>query len=757
MRWPLRRRPQADAAPPASPAAPVRRDWATLPPIEPAIGAAPLIAQRSPGRPGLSGVGPLTRALAPLGHHLRTDAPWGTATGLAAVIAGPREPLPSLRGAGRPRQAPPPGPGEMPVIEPVRVVAATELPADEPSGAVSLIRSPEPAAGATAPPQRLAQGAASVQRLSEPAPTPDVDVAGEAPPIRVRPSLGQSRRLGIGIPFSRTPVQRAGAESAGADGAAVAPPLAIAPLAEPERPAAAAPVAESVREAESGRMAAGRMATPGRAPSPVPGPGELTASEPATTPAAAVRVSTPALPPSESPSPPVALDTNATAPPLTVDRPALGPIPAGRRATPVQRQRRAPVDTTHAPTGTTPSPPLGSLPPPARPDPSRRGASPAIGSPGGAEAPATGVPAAIPGADRQPARRAVEPATPGGVAEEPRTSPPADPAPNPPAPPSPVHTHPAACPPHAQGTALIASAPVIPLTLTPPAGRPLPSATGAAPPPLAAFAVQRSSAPAAVATSPARSPMTGPSPTPGTAAAGASATPGAATAPMTAARTAQTPALPPDRAAAAARPVVARFPIAAWQPPPPPRPAPAAQAPLVGSLPLVQATWSHPPDPAPSTLVTSPPPERGGTAGAAPQAMPPLSGALAPPRPVAVLAAVQRDHRPSPPAPSDPPLRLYAPSGAGATGANPDGGASPGSVVTLPGMTAQRAVDEPAATPPTVQTAAAPAAPGAGGHGGHSEAEMEELARRLYEHIGIRLRAELLVERERAGMVTDLW
>jgi hypothetical protein len=33
---------------------------------------------------------------------------------------------------------------------------------------------------------------------------------------------------------------------------------------------------------------------------------------------------------------------------------------------------------------------------------------------------------------------------------------------------------------------------------------------------------------------------------------------------------------------------------------------------------------------------------------------------------------------------------------------------------------------------------------------------MEELARRLYEHIGGRLRAELLVERERAGMVTDL-
>jgi hypothetical protein len=78
-------------------------------------------------------------------------------------------------------------------------------------------------------------------------------------------------------------------------------------------------------------------------------------------------------------------------------------------------------------------------------------------------------------------------------------------------------------------------------------------------------------------------------------------------------------------------------------------------------------------------------------------------------------------------------------------------------------VTPQRAVEEPApgpSQPPASlqqQATAEPAAAGAGSPGGgRSEGEMAELARRLYEHIGTRLRAELLVERERAGMVTDL-
>jgi hypothetical protein len=121
------------------------------------------------------------------------------------------------------------------------------------------------------------------------------------------------------------------------------------------------------------------------------------------------------------------------------------------------------------------------------------------------------------------------------------------------------------------------------------------------------------------------------------------------------------------------------------------------------------------------------------------------------------LSVVQRDTTGGPPAATDPPLTLYAPPRAEVDGGTADGFASPGATAMAIAATSQRAVTEPAvATPPSVQAASAPAAPGGGGGGAHSEADMEELARRLYEHIGTRLRAELLVERERAGMVTDL-
>ena len=68
----------------------------------------------------------------------------------------------------------------------------------------------------------------------------------------------------------------------------------------------------------------------------------------------------------------------------------------------------------------------------------------------------------------------------------------------------------------------------------------------------------------------------------------------------------------------------------------------------------------------------------------------------------------------------------------------------------------------PAAAPAPGMPAAAPAvAPAAGSGPGatpmpQSEHDLAELARRLYEPISARLRRDLLVERERAGMVTDL-
>jgi hypothetical protein len=50
----------------------------------------------------------------------------------------------------------------------------------------------------------------------------------------------------------------------------------------------------------------------------------------------------------------------------------------------------------------------------------------------------------------------------------------------------------------------------------------------------------------------------------------------------------------------------------------------------------------------------------------------------------------------------------------------------------------------------------APASPpAAGAGGGHSELELDDLARQLYDRFRIRFRSELLIDRERAGMLVD--
>jgi hypothetical protein len=59
--------------------------------------------------------------------------------------------------------------------------------------------------------------------------------------------------------------------------------------------------------------------------------------------------------------------------------------------------------------------------------------------------------------------------------------------------------------------------------------------------------------------------------------------------------------------------------------------------------------------------------------------------------------------------------------------------------------------DSTAAQPETVQPAAPrPAAAG-------SSTDLDELARKLYDPLMTRLRADLLVERERRGLRTDVW
>src|SRR5205807_1928165 len=159
---------------------------------------------RAPHQPGLAVPGPAATVLAPLGHHRSADAPRGTVVALAIGVAPARAPLPPLLAPGRARPAPPVGHGEIPAIEPLRVLSAVDDPSgsDEPTVQGSLTRSPLPgvAEGSREQPHSgvVHPEPALVQRAAEGA-------AAAAAAAARRPSLGQSRRLGIGAPFSREP------------------------------------------------------------------------------------------------------------------------------------------------------------------------------------------------------------------------------------------------------------------------------------------------------------------------------------------------------------------------------------------------------------------------------------------------------------------------------------------------------------------------------------------------------------------------
>jgi hypothetical protein len=200
----------------------------------------------------------------------------------------------------------------------------------------------------------------------------------------------------------------------------------------------------------------------------------------------------------------------------------------------------------------------------------------------------------------------------------------------------------------------------------------------------------------------------------------------------------------------------------------PAHPPTVAQARLEVAAPLVQplrpgAAEALPPafrEGPPAAAPVSPAP---GPLMSTPGRLAPSAGGAPPGQPMARAAVVQRDATVRPrwaPALDLPlPLRVAAISDDPRSEPVATPASQPG---TIADVTPQRTVEPPQAPAPPLasvqeQATAAPAAQGAASPGGtRSEGEMEELARRLYEHIGTRLRAELLVERERAGMVTDL-
>ncbi len=62
----------------------------------------------------------------------------------------------------------------------------------------------------------------------------------------------------------------------------------------------------------------------------------------------------------------------------------------------------------------------------------------------------------------------------------------------------------------------------------------------------------------------------------------------------------------------------------------------------------------------------------------------------------------------------------------------------------------------PPAPPPTEAPAAGPAPTAAAPGGGAPAPDLDEMARRLYEPLSARLRAELWLDRERAGVMGDV-
>jgi hypothetical protein len=96
-------------------------------------------------------------------------------------------------------------------------------------------------------------------------------------------------------------------------------------------------------------------------------------------------------------------------------------------------------------------------------------------------------------------------------------------------------------------------------------------------------------------------------------------------------------------------------------------------------------------------------------------------------------------------------LATLDPDGSVVFASPPDGTPGPGPGTAASPVTAQRAPED-AAPPP-----AAAAAPAAGGApGGQTNEQLEELAKNLYDKIRERLKAELRLDRERWGRITDL-
>jgi hypothetical protein len=99
-----------------------------------------------------------------------------------------------------------------------------------------------------------------------------------------------------------------------------------------------------------------------------------------------------------------------------------------------------------------------------------------------------------------------------------------------------------------------------------------------------------------------------------------------------------------------------------------------------------------------------------------------------------------------------PPASFASVGGSIDVGGTPELAAEPPADLTI----AREASEDGFSTSSLQRATADPATPSPAAVSGGSEKDLDDLARRLYERIRLRLKRELLVDRERAGSLTDL-
>ena len=240
MRWPFGRnaRPDANLATPAAASGdgpPIERPegaWRSLPAVQRATGAPPTIAPAAPFAAGLATRRPAGLALAPLGHEVSALGSAGVIVGIAApsgaALSGRAEPAlkrtaatlapdaaqpagwSSFDAADRPAGPAPTTGGQLPQLA-QRIAAdgagltstSPALVPAAPAGTFELRPASAGAAGAApASAGERAGPPAEVGPFASIDAAPAATVAATADPAARRPTLGQARRLGLGVPLA---------------------------------------------------------------------------------------------------------------------------------------------------------------------------------------------------------------------------------------------------------------------------------------------------------------------------------------------------------------------------------------------------------------------------------------------------------------------------------------------------------------------------------------------------------------------------